>query len=301
LKLRLLAAFAVLALVGALAAACDDDDDGDATPTTDATTADASPTTDETPATSETPGAEDAAIEDAVRGAMDAYNSGDAEAFYAALTDEGVASFLSIFGLPTDDLEAAKAEAAPFIGEDPIEVVEVTVTEADDSSATAELIGEASGILEGDRFSLVMAAGEWKIDAIELFAVSPEIGPEYATVDMGLAEFEFDLEDETVPAGPVAFVLQNNGEQPHEAVLARVDEGVDILEEIQTEEEQEPEGVEVLGGVFNVDPGSSYNLIFTEELEPGRYAFVCFLPNLEEGPDGTPHALLGMWREFRVE
>jgi hypothetical protein len=82
-------------------------------------------------------------------------------------------------------------------------------------------------------------------------------------------------------------------------VLARLDEGVNLEEALQSPEE--PEGVEVIGGVFNVEPGSSYNLVYTDELTAGRYAFVCFLPDLTEGPDGTPHAFKGMVQEFTVQ
>lgn len=116
---------------------------------------------------------------------------------------------------------------------------------------------------------------------------------------MTLDEFAFGL-DANLTAGNVAFAVENQGEQPHEAILAKIDEGVD-LEEALNSEEDEPEGIEVLGGVFEVQPGNSYNLVYTEELEAGRYAFVCFLPDLDEGPDGTPHALKGMVLEFNIE
>ena len=305
---RVTASFGVVLLTTALVLGCSDDD-GDTnatgaigqtgtTPAANASPTGSSPTTGTAGTTGTT--AETTEIEQAVRDAVDAYNAGDAEGFFGSMTDEGVASFLSLFGLPTDDLEAAKQEAAPFIGEDPLTIQELTVTDSSEDSATVETIAETTSILEGDRFELVRENDEWLITGLELFVVSPEIESDYTTVDVQLVEFGFVISgNATFDAGNIAFALENAGQQPHEAFLVRVEEGVDLQEALQAE--GEPEGIEPIGGVFNVNPGDSYNMVLTNELEAGRYALVCFLPDLNEGPEGTPHAFKGMVREITIE
>lgn len=43
-------------------------------------------------------------------------------------------------------------------------------------------------------------------------------------------------------------------------------------------------------------PGGEDDEVITFDLEPGNYAALCFIP----GPDGTPHAFMGMQKEFTV-
>lgn len=242
--------------------------------------------------------ANDEAIRGAVTSLVEKYNAGDAEGFFAAMTDEAVRDFLEFQGMPVDDLEAAKEQAAPFIGEPPLEVRTIDIKESDDESATVELLSESGGVLEGDLIELVADGESWKVSLIRPFAVSPEVPDGYETIDLVLNEFSFGLEDD-VPAGNIAFALENQGEQPHEAVLLRLDEDVDLQEALQSDEE--PEGLEFLGGVFNVEAGDEYNLVFMQALDAGRYALVCFLPDTDEGPQGTPHAFKGMVTEFQIQ
>jgi hypothetical protein len=195
-------------------------------------------------------------------------------------------------------LEAAKQEAAPFIGEDPLEIQELNVTDSSEDSATVEMIAASTGILEGDLLELTKDGDEWTVSDLQLFAVSPEVPSGYETYDMALNEFSFTI-DGQVASGQAAFATSNEGEQPHEALLAKLDPELNLEEALMSEEQ--PEGLEVIGGVFGVEPGDSYNLVYTEPLEAGRYVFVCFLPDLTEGPEGTPHAFKGMVQEFNIE
>jgi hypothetical protein len=61
------------------------------------------------------------------------------------------------------------------------------------------------------------------------------------------------------------------------------------------------EGVEFIGGTNDVAAGESSNIVFVAPLEAGRYVMVCFLPDTDEGPEGTPHFAKGMVKEFTVE
>jgi len=59
-------------------------------------------------------------------------------------------------------------------------------------------------------------------------------------------------------------------------------------------------GVTFVAGT-GADPGQKNNLVFAEPLESGRYLMICFRPDTTEGPNGTPHAVKGMVREFAVK
>jgi hypothetical protein len=295
----------VLLAAGSIALACSSGDDDDATPTATvaaATTTASSGSSGVTGAsgTSGATGSTGAATdpEAYIRGFIDSYNNQDADAFFGAMTDDAAKQFLDFQGLDTTDLNAAKQEAAPFIGLDQLDLQKVDVTDESDDAASATLTVNSSGILEGDKIELTKDGGNWTVSSLELFGASPDVPDGYTTYDMSLAEFSFNL-DGDVAAGKDAFALKNDGKQPHEAILAKLDPNVDLQQALQSPDQ--PEGVEVVGGVPDVEPGETYNLIFSEPLEPGRYAFVCFLPDLDEGPDGTPHAFKGMTHEFTVK
>ena len=306
------AIFGVVVLAaGSMALACSsgDDDSATSTPTVAASTT-TTPTggtgASNTPTASTTAGATGASgstgasadVEDFIHGFIDSYNNGDATAFFGKMTDEALTGYLSFQGIDTSDLEAAKQEAAPFIGEDPIELQNVNVTDTSNDSASAEIQVISFGVYEGDHVELTKQDGEWKVSALDLYAVSPDVPDGYTTYDMTLDEFAFGL-DSDVKSGKDAFALKNIGQQPHEAILAKLDPGVDLMQALQSPDQ--PEGVEVIGGASNIQPGDSYNLVFTEPLEPGRYAFVCFMPDLTEGANGTPHAFQGMVKEFTIQ
>ena len=66
-------------------------------------------------------------------------------------------------------------------------------------------------------------------------------------------------------------------------------------------ETRDPEGIGVLGGKVPVLPGADAKMAIPE-LEPGRYALICFLPDQSApGREGPPHFALGMVSEFEVE
>ena len=92
-------------------------------------------------------------------------------------------------------------------------------------------------------------------------------------------------------------------EQSHELALASIPEGVTVDEVIQsfaTTEGQGLPGVEFIAGT-GAEPGQKSNLVFTEPLAAGRYLMICFRPDTAEAPEGTPHALKGMVKDFTVE
>ena len=240
----------------------------------------------------------DADVEAFIRGFIDSYNNGDANAFFGKMTDEAAAQFLNFQGMDTAELDAAKQQAAPFIGETQLDVQKIEVTDVSGGSASADLTLGNSGVLEGDKIALTKNGDSWTVSTLELFAASPDVPAGYTTYDMTLDEFKFGLDGEPT-AGKAAFALKNVGQQLHEAVLIRLDSTIDLQQALQSP--QQPEGVTVIGGATNIAPGDTYNLIFTDPLTPGRYAFIDFLPDTTEGANGTPHAFEGMTAEFTVK
>lgn len=99
-------------------------------------------------------------------------------------------------------------------------------------------------------------------------------------------------------AGVVTINLTNEGQEPHQAALIRLDEGKTAEDFVAgfAEEEGPAEWIHPEGGVAAADPGGGQSNI-TQELEEGAYLLVCEIP----GPDGKPHAANGMVAELTVE
>ena len=107
------------------------------------------------------------------------------------------------------------------------------------------------------------------------------------TVDVDLTEFALLYDPSTVTDGNVGFSLENVGEQEHEFFLIKARKGPQLFE---LPELIGTDQLELFGGA-EVEPGKVQNLVFAAELSPGRYAVVCFLPDVND-PEGTPHALM---------
>ncbi len=130
------------------------------------------------------------------------------------------------------------------------------------------------------------------------------------TVNVELQDYSFANAPATLPAGVVNIEVKNAGKEIHELTILRRNDGVtqsfaDILKLPQDEGQKL---VSQAGGLQGtVEPSRSDYLI--ADLQPGTYAFVCFIPkgstsseamdNAAE--DAPPHAMLGMVHEFTVE
>jgi uncharacterized cupredoxin-like copper-binding protein len=111
-------------------------------------------------------------------------------------------------------------------------------------------------------------------------------------------DFSFDVSG-PVAAGDHTFTFTNDGPQPHEAGIIKLNPGVtvDQLNALFTASPapsgQEPQGPppwQDFGGIGAIAPGSTAT--FTVSLDSGaQYAFICFVP---DPATGKPHAQLGM-------
>lgn len=209
-------------------------------------------------------------------------------------------------GLVQGELEAFAADVrampAPEEGQDTLDSL---VSALEDSAAAWR---EAEEAPEEDKEEALGAAfdsfGPAEEAAVE-FGVGPlqdcgreaaEADPDATPVAVTGREYEFDL-PETVPAGPVAFTLANEGEEPHHMVVVRF-LGEETVQDVFAAEEagEDPEKfVEDVGDSPSAAPGEE--TVLNADLSAGRYAMLCFI----SAPDGEPHALKGMHAEFTVE
>ncbi|HTY07301.1 MAG TPA: hypothetical protein VMC86_12350 [Gemmatimonadales bacterium] len=107
-------------------------------------------------------------------------------------------------------------------------------------------------------------------------------------------DFAFSSPD-TVPAGLTNIVMVNQGKDPHQAVVFRIDSNK-TLAEVQAGlmGATIPTWITVFGGPNGAMPGDS--AMTTTPLTPGNYMLVCFL----NGADGKPHIAKGMIKSFVV-
>jgi hypothetical protein len=110
-------------------------------------------------------------------------------------------------------------------------------------------------------------------------------------------DFAFGLES-SMTAGDHVINFENNGQQPHELTLFKLDEGAEVMEIPAAfapgGSGRPPATAE--GGVVEVAPGDAQS--FPVALSAGRYGVLCFLT---DPASGKMHFELGMAAEFEVE
>jgi hypothetical protein len=116
------------------------------------------------------------------------------------------------------------------------------------------------------------------------------------TVDM--LDFAYTL-SEPLKAGQYNIRVNNQGEQPHEIFLARLqpNKGVeDLLASLAPDAPLEAIDWQALGGISVIEPGA--HGYFPVDLAPGKYALLCFAP---DHGSGMPNFMKGMAQEFVIE
>ena len=121
-----------------------------------------------------------------------------------------------------------------------------------------------------------------------------ELPPADAAIVLSDYDFEFSR---PLAAGMHTLHVRNDAAQWHEIQLFRLDPGktVEDLERWLASGDGPPPGASI-GGVAALSHGHANNLELN--LPPGEYAFVCFLPDSQ---DGKPHFVHGMVKGFTVE
>ncbi len=100
-----------------------------------------------------------------------------------------------------------------------------------------------------------------------------------------------------VKAGPQVWQVKNQGPQPHELVLVKLDAGKtmdDVMQSMQTPSGKPP--FSAAGGLAALAPNTSGWVSLN--LQPGNYLALCFVPDRSTG---KAHAEMGMMRFFTVQ
>lgn len=120
----------------------------------------------------------------------------------------------------------------------------------------------------------------------------------WAKVEVSGRDYSFSGVARRVKSGPISFEFTNDGEEPHELVLFKVNDGVKetVAQIIDLPEEEARARTIPLDSTF-AEPGQGDHLVI--DLTPGRYGFACFVP-VGGGDEGPPHASRGMHAEFEV-
>lgn len=225
----------------------------------------------------------------------EAASDASAAAFCSAVTAVDTAAAAAPFGDEVADSARAEytAKALPLLDRMKESAPEAL---AADVGTFVDLAKQGASGEEAALDSQEFARTDSAVDAYLLGACGyPEI-PAYAV------DYEFDRLPDSVPAGPTAISLTNDGQELHNLVLLRIGDGVgetvDELVELPAEElEAKSDRVaEVL-----VPAGRTNTSLVV--LEPGRYAVVCFVPKGSKGGatgDGAPHHAEGMLTELEV-
>jgi hypothetical protein len=112
-------------------------------------------------------------------------------------------------------------------------------------------------------------------------------------------EFSYDAPD-TVTAGMVTIKLLNQGKELHHVQLLKLDEGHTAAElgeglKHMKPTDPPPPWIHEVAGPNSPIPGTG-EFSITEDIAPGNYAIVCFIP----GADHIPHAMKGMVKALTV-
>ena len=101
-----------------------------------------------------------------------------------------------------------------------------------------------------------------------------------STLDVTSRDFAYALGSDTVPAGLVTVTQQNEGSQPHQVTLIRLEDGqtADQLATALAEDGEAAAAPEnYAGGPNAIQPGGDDEA--TVELAEGDYALICFIPS----------------------
>jgi len=120
----------------------------------------------------------------------------------------------------------------------------------------------------------------------------------WAKVDVSGKEYSFSSVPKKLEAGPVSFEFTNDGKEPHELLILKVNEGETATAKqiVELPQMEAMSKIIPVGSTF-AEPENGDDLVL--DLERGRYVFACFVP-VGGGEDGPPHASKGMYGEFEI-
>ena len=115
-------------------------------------------------------------------------------------------------------------------------------------------------------------------------------------IDVRGEEYAFENMPGKLEEAEHLFQFTNTGKEAHEMVVVRLSDGSASIPDVLRLPEQDAMARLEVVGRSSAEPGQKGAKV-RAQLEPGRYALVCFLPVAGSGP---PHFTRGMLLEFTV-
>ena len=125
-----------------------------------------------------------------------------------------------------------------------------------------------------------------------------ESDDELPQADATVTAVEYGFEAEELPSGTVEIDFENDGAQPHHLLASELigDSTAADVERFFKTEKGKPPLEEETQATAVIEGGEGQTVTF--DLEPGRYAFYCFISDRQGGP---PHVFKGMVDEVEVK
>ena len=224
--------------------------------------------------------------------------------------------------LRNEGAEEHQAQIARLNADVTLEQLTTELQNPDPSGALGlvTLVGGPTGVLPGEEATtgldleagthvfLCFVGGEDGVPHIAKGMIAPlEVTEPAADGDLPAGDAQLTLQDfafvglDTLAAGPHTISVTNAGPQPHEATIVKLADGVtvDMLRGMFSSTEEPPSGPPPFisaGGIAGFAPGTTATV--DVDLEPGDYAWVCFIP---DPATGKAHAELGMIGALTVQ
>jgi hypothetical protein len=158
--------------------------------------------------------------------------------------------------------------------------------------------GTVTQVLQPGTYYALSTEGHFDAKSVATIEVSgEESDDELPEADATVTAVEYGFDTEELPSGAVEIDFENDGAQPHHLLAAKLigdSTAMDVERFFKTEEGKPP--VRKEGEATAVVEGGEGQTV-TFDLEPGRYAFYCFISDRQGGP---PHIFKGMVDEFEV-
>lgn len=189
------------------------------------------------------------------------------------------------------------------------DVTNVTITDDGDATAvvryvvgnqlrqglwTFSLLSASASFLGGeDANGIVRSSARWVVDSEEV--QEPDVPEDAQQVDVTLDEYSIEVDPNQVDAGKIALEIANDGEQDHEVIVLRLEDGATADELLYIPGPDLPDGISI-AGQLTVPSGDEGTMVL-EEVESGSYALVDLFPDDESG---LPNLSLGMEADLEV-
>ena len=137
-------------------------------------------------------------------------------------------------------------------------------------------------------------SARWQVVAEEI--VEPSIPEDAETLSVTLDEYSITVDPDSTDATTLAMEIRNEGEQDHEALVLRLEDGATTNSLLVIPGPSLPDGISVVGQL-TVPAGQDATMVL-QGLEPGDYAVVDLFLDDESG---VPNLSLGMEASLEIE